>query len=182
MHDHVIQRLFGVGLALQSAIPLASSSNDVQRRLSDSVDNLHKVVREIRTTIFDLHGAGAVGLWQRLDEAIAQFSAPDISTDVHMSGPLFRITGQLADHAEAVVREAVSNAVRHASPRALTVDVRVDDYLTIEVSDDGTGIPDVSSSRGLANLKRRAAQAGGTLSVERRPRGGTRLTWSAPVR
>ncbi len=46
----------------------------------------------------------------------------------------------LADHAEAVVREAVSNAVRHAHATTLTVTVKVDDDLSIEVVDNGRGI------------------------------------------
>src|SRR4029077_21279953 len=75
LHDHVIQRLFAVGLALQRTVPRVRST-EVQQRLSDSVDDLQGVIQEIRTTIFDLHGAPAEStrLRQRLDEAIAQFS------------------------------------------------------------------------------------------------------------
>lgn len=75
LHDHVIQRLFAIGLSLQATIPRARSS-DVQQRLSEYVDDLQAVIAEIRTTIFDLHGptTRTAGLRQRLDEAIAQFS------------------------------------------------------------------------------------------------------------
>ena len=55
LHDHVIQRLFAIGLALQGTIPRARSP-EVQRRLSGSVDDLQGVIQEIRTAIFDLHG------------------------------------------------------------------------------------------------------------------------------
>ena len=75
LHDHVIQRLFAVGLALQGTIPRARSP-EVQQRLMDCVDDLQGVIQEIRTAIFDLHGgsSGVTRLRQRLDEAIAQFS------------------------------------------------------------------------------------------------------------
>ena len=68
LHDHVIQRLFAVGLALQGTIPRARSA-EVQQRLSDCVDDLQQVIQEIRTAIFDLHGAsaGTTRLRQRLD-------------------------------------------------------------------------------------------------------------------
>ena len=58
---------------------------------------------------------------------------------MHYVGPLSVVDAGLADHAEAVVREAVSNAVRHSAARTLTITVRVEDELLIEVVDDGCG-------------------------------------------
>ena len=77
LHDHVIQRLFAVGLALQGTIPRARSP-EVQQRLMDSVDDLQGVIQEIRTAIFDLHGgsSGVTRLRQRLDEAIPNSRPP----------------------------------------------------------------------------------------------------------
>ena len=183
MHDHVIQQLFAIGLSLEGTIPRARSV-EVQRRISDNVEGLQQVIREIRSTIFHLHGGGSTGpkrLSQRLDEAIAQFAGPDIRTNVHMAGPLSVLDPVLADHAEAVVREAVSNAVRHGHATVLSVDITVDDYLSIEVVDDGVGIGDIARRSGLANLRSRADEVGGTFTVERRAEGGTRLWWSAPL-
>jgi len=87
----------------------------------------------------------------------------------------------LADHAEAVVREAVSNAVRHGAATEVTVLVRIDDDLSIEVLDNGCGIPEDVTPSGLDNLRRRAAESGGTFHVGRAARGGTVLRWSAPL-
>ena len=56
------------------------------------------------------------------------------------TGPLSVVGDTLAGHAEAVVREAVSNAVQHANASNLHVTVKVDDDLSIEVEDDGRGI------------------------------------------
>ncbi|HYS38202.1 MAG TPA: ATP-binding protein, partial [Pseudonocardiaceae bacterium] len=82
---------------------------------------------------------------------------------------------------EAVVREAVSNAVRHGGPTELVVTVSVNDELVIDVTDNGVGIPDTVARSGLHNLSTRADECGGSCSVERRAAGGTRLLWSAPV-
>jgi two-component system, NarL family, sensor histidine kinase DevS len=87
----------------------------------------------------------------------------------------------LADHAEAVVREAVSNAVRHARATTLTVQVAIEDDLRIEVTDDGCGMPDEITGSGLTTLRRRAEQVDGAFTVERPPGGGTLLRWSAPL-
>ncbi len=182
LHDHIIQRLFAIGLALQGAIPRARST-EIQQRLVDSVDQLQDVISEIRTAIFDLHGGapGTTRLRQRLDEAIGAFAGSDIRTTTQFVGPLSVVSAELADHAEAVVREAVSNAVRHGGAHALAVNVRVEDDLVIEVIDDGCGIPAEVTESGLMNLRRRARQVGGELVLRQAPGGGTAVCWSAPL-
>ena len=182
LHDHVIQRLFAVGLALQGTIPRARPP-EVQQRLSGCVDDLQEVIQEIRTAIFDLHSAksGTTRLRQRLDEAIGQFSSPELRTTVQFVGPLSVVDAGLADHAEAVVREAVSNAVRHANATTLTVNVKVDDDLTIEVVDNGCGISGDITGSGLTNLRRRAEDVDGAFTVEHVATGGTLARWSAPL-
>ena len=182
LHDHVIQRLFAVGLALQGTIPRARAP-EVQQRLTSCVDDLQEVIQEIRTAIFDLHGgqSGITRLRQRIDEAVAQFANSDLRTSVQFSGPLSVIDAALADHAEAVVREAVSNAVRHARASTLVVSVVVEDDLCIEVTDDGRGIEGDITGSGLTNLRRRADDVGGTMSLDPVPTGGTKLRWSAPL-
>ncbi|MGZ8808315.1 MAG: sensor histidine kinase [Mycobacterium sp.] len=182
LHDHVIQRLFAVGLALQGTIPRARVP-EVQQRLTDCVDDLQQVIQEIRTAIFDLHGAssGVTRLRQRLDEAVAQFANAGLRTTVQYMGPLSVVDVTLADHAEAVVREAVSNAVRHAEAVSLAISVAVEDELTIEVVDNGRGINGEITGSGLTNLRKRADDAGGAFTVESVPTGGTKLTWSAPL-
>lgn len=182
LHDHVIQRLFAAGLSLQGAIPRARSV-EVQQRLADTVDELQRVIQEIRTTIFDLHGSspGTTRLRQRLDEAIEAFAGQGLRTTVHFVGPLSVVDAPLADHAEAVVREAVSNAVRHSGAHTLTVNVRVEDELSLEVIDDGCGMPADVTASGLNNLRARAEQVGGTLTLNAEPGGGTVLRWVAPL-
>jgi two-component system, NarL family, sensor histidine kinase DevS len=182
LHDHVIQRLFAVGLSLQGAIPRARVP-EVQQRLSDCVDDLQEVIQEIRTAIFDLHGSssGTTRLRQRVDEAIAQFASPEVRTTTQFVGPLSVVDVTLADHAEAVVREAVSNAIRHGKATTLSVSVTVGDELAIEVVDNGEGISGEITGSGLANLQKRAQEVGGSFTIETVAKGGTTLRWSAPL-
>jgi signal transduction histidine kinase len=55
------------------------------------------------------------------------------------------------------------------------------DEFTLSVTDDGVGISPSGRRSGLRNLARRAAALGGTLRVEDRSGGGTRLVWRVPL-
>lgn len=180
LHDHVIQRLFAVGLSLQGTIP-RTRPNDAQQRLTECVDELQAVISDIRTAVFDLHGGTVTRLRQRLDDVLAQFGSANVRTEVHYSGPLSVVNSTLADHAEAVVREAVSNAVRHGHATAITVRISVDDDLCIDVIDNGCGIGDTGTESGLANLRRRVRECSGEFSVSTGEAGGTELRWCAPL-
>jgi signal transduction histidine kinase len=182
LHDHVIQRLFAVGLSLQGTISRAESL-EIQQRLSTATDDLQEVIEGIRTAIYDLHGeGGTTRLRRRLEAAVAQMTTDSgIRASIRITGPLSVLGAELAEHAQAVVREAVSNAVRHGRPSTITVEIAVDEDLTITVADDGVGIPDDVSRSGLENLAARAARVQGRLTVRPGESGGTVLVWSAPL-
>lgn len=109
------------------------------------------------------------------------FPGSGIRTSVQSAGPLSVGNAAPADHAEAVVREAVSNAVRHSGSTVVAVTITVDDDLVIDVRDDGRGIRADVTGSGLANLAQRARDAGGSFAVQPFPEGGTVLTWRAPL-
>ena len=119
---------------------------------------------------------------RRLHEIVAETTADSgLRTTVHMSGPLSVIDASLAEHAEAVLREALSNAVRHAGAETVTVSISVYDDLAIEVADDGKGFEENVATSGLANLAARAREVNGHCTVDSTLGGGTTLRWSAPL-
>lgn len=181
LQDHAIQRVFAVGLALQGTIPRARSP-EVQERLNSAVDDLHGVVQDFRTAIFDLRrkDTDAAGLRKRLDDVIGRLSQ-DLATTVQYKGPLSVVEGALAEEAEAVVTEAINNAVQHAAATKLAIAVEVADELCIDVVDNGRGLPDDIAETGLMKLRRRTQSIGGTLNVGGASGGGTRLRWVAPL-
>lgn len=183
LHDHVIQRLFAVGLTLQGAAPRARVPA-VRESIYSSIDDLQEIIQEIRSAIFDLHAGPSrtTGLRHRLDKVIDQLAIPALHTTVQYTGPLSVVDTVLANHAEAVLREAVSNAVRHANATSLAINVSVEDDVRVEVVDDGVGISGDITESGLRNLRQRADDAGGEFTVENMPTGGTLLRWSAPLR
>ncbi|MEU7817812.1 GAF domain-containing sensor histidine kinase [Pseudonocardia sp. NPDC049154] len=184
LHDHVIQRLFATGLKLQSTMRRAVRS-DVQDRVRQAVDELDETVREIRTAIFDLHGAdqGGGGVRRRLLDTVDEIVAGSAMTpSIRTSGPVDTLVpAELVPHLLAAVREGTTNAVRHSGGRTVTVTLEAGADLALQIVDDGTGMPEDVARSGLHNLAERAEELGGTLEVRRRPGGGTRLTWRIPL-
>lgn len=184
LHDHVIQQLFAAGLDLQGTIALTRSP-EVIARLDHTVDDLQDVIAEIRATIFRLKSRSALdsGFRQRMQQLVGRLTENrDIVTTVQVHGPMMVLDHELAEHAEAVIMEAVSNACRHSGATRLTVEVRAADELSIAVTDNGHGIPADNHRRsGLANMLDRAHQVGGTCQITSPPQGGTRVHWIAPL-
>ncbi|QBS46578.1 histidine kinase [Nocardia sp. CS682] len=185
LHDHVIQRLFAVGLSLQGTMQRARMP-EVKSRLAETIDDVQAIVQDIRHSIFDLQSnttADSSKYRKHLHGIIVDMTADTgLRTTVRLAGPVTVLAPPLSDDVEAVLREAVSNVVRHASATTVAVELKIRDDVTIEVTDDGTGVPADSTRRsGLANLAARAEQAGGTFSIDNNPGGGTVLRWSAPL-
>lgn len=185
LHDHVIQRLYASGMSLQGTMRLVNGP-DARGRIQKVVEQLDETVRDIRTSIFDLHTEGAHrqgSLRRRLLDVTTDVAADTgPSPSVRMSGAVDTLVPpDIAEHAEAVVREGVSNAVRHARASWIAVTVEATDDLVIEVVDDGVGIPDGVARSGLSNVEQRAVACNGTVTVAAKPGGGTRLSWRVPL-
>ncbi|WP_245811996.1 GAF domain-containing sensor histidine kinase [Actinophytocola xinjiangensis] len=185
LHDHVIQRLFASGMSLQGIVRLIDEP-EARSRVTHVVGYLDETVRELRTSIFDLHttdAAGPVSLRRRMLDIVAELSTDvEVSPSVRISGTVDTLVPEvIAEHALAVLTEGVSNAVRHARARDITVTVEAGTELTIDVSDDGIGLPADVVRSGLLNVERRAVDLGGSAAVEPRPGGGTRLVWRIPL-
>ncbi|QIS03712.1 GAF domain-containing protein [Nocardia brasiliensis] len=185
LHDHVIQRLFAVGLSLQGTAKRASTP-EVATRLTETIQDIQSIVQEIRHSIFDLHSsttADAPTLRKRLHSVIAEMTADTgLRTTVRLAGPVSVLAPPLSEDVEAVLREGLSNVVRHAAASTVSVQLSVRDDVTVAITDDGTGLPEqVPRRSGLANLAARAEQAGGSFDIRATNAHGTVLRWSAPL-
>ena len=186
LHDLVIQRLFATGMQLESASRLVQHP-EALGRVRRAVGDLDETIREIRSTIYALHadpGEEPTSLRARLLEVL------DAGTEQLGFTPSFRVSGlvdtavpgDVAEHLLAVLREALSNAARHAAASRVDVSVDVDKALRLQVRDDGSGLTEGGRRSGLAHLAERAQQLGGTFTAGRPPQGpGTALLWSVPL-
>ncbi len=185
LHDLVIQRLYATGISLQGSVGLIGAP-EVANRVSQAVDALDETIRDIRTSIFELQArpqAAPAGLRSRIVEVADEMAellgfAPTLRLD----GPLDNgVPADAAEHLLGVLREALSNAARHAGASAVDVEVRATDALSLTVTDNGTGIKPGGRRSGLVNIERRAAECGGWLRVGSAAGGGTRLEWQVPL-
>ncbi|MEV2228339.1 GAF domain-containing protein [Streptomyces phaeochromogenes] len=194
LHDLVIQRLFATGMMLESA-QRRSAVPEVRQGVGKAVDELDVTIQEIRTAIFALQQEPAevpTGLRTRVLREINMAAVPlGFKPSHHFVGPVDMVVGELtAKNLIAALREALSNAFRHAG--ASRIDVTVDATVRLPdgrpgvrltVTDDGVGIPEGGRRSGLKNLARRAESLGGDSwygpgSGENG--GGASVVWEAP--
>jgi signal transduction histidine kinase len=183
LHDVVIQRLFATGLHLQTAARLAIRS-EVADRIASSVDDLDTTIREIRTAIFELRKPATAALRSELRATVAAAAEPlGFRPELELAGPIdSSVPEQVRPDLLAVVREALSNVVRHARASQVRVAVTAADHrLTVTVDDNGVGVAGVEEGGGLANLRERAFGYGGTFTLQPGPTAGTVLEWSVPL-
>ncbi|SED83955.1 GAF domain-containing sensor histidine kinase [Streptomyces sp. Ag109_O5-10] len=189
LHDLAIQRLFATGMTLQSAGRFIEHSEAAERVLR-AVDDLDETIKIIRSTIFGLRareGGVGSGLRARAVRVAGEAaSALGFAPSVRMEGLLDTdVSGEVADHAVAVLSEALTNVARHARAGRVEVVVETDGReLVLTVRDDGVGIPPGGRRSGLRNMAERAAELGGRLDWDcpgEPGGGGTTLVWRVPV-
>ncbi|MFF8941604.1 GAF domain-containing protein [Streptomyces sp. NPDC014864] len=189
LHDLVIQRLFADGLTLQAVLGRVGDQPQAADRIQRVVDDLDDTIKVIRTTIFGLQHRDRPGRGTGLRARLLTLT--DEATTILGFGPSLRMTGLLdtdvpaghAEHLLAVLREALSNAARHAHASAVEVTAEATDgTLRLSVADNGRGIdPAVTRRSGLANLRSRAEELGGGLEIGPREPSGTVLRWTVPL-
>jgi signal transduction histidine kinase len=185
LHDTVIQRLFAIAMTLMSAIKI-TQKRDVAVRVQRAVDDLDDTIRQVRSTVFALQATGddEPTLRRRLfgvvdDAAESLGFAPSVRLDGLLDTLVDEGTGE---HLIAVLREALSNAARHARATHVDVSVVVGADLLLCVADDGVGVPATGRRSGLANMASRAESLGGEFEVRPGETGGTILEWRVPLR
>jgi signal transduction histidine kinase len=186
LHDTVIQRLFAIGLSLQS-IAGAAANEGLKNRIARAIADLDDTIRQVRSSIYELGSTDAdQGMRARINSLVRELN-PVVGFDVHVSfdGSVdAAISDQIAEHLLAVIREAVTNIGRHAEATEASLRLSASNgFCRLEVSDNGRGIDasDSHSGFGLTNLLRRAEKLHGTFSVESFRAGWTLLTWQVPL-
>lgn len=186
LHDLVIQRLFATGMSLQAAVGLMPEGQAAVR-VGQAVDALDETIHDIRSSIFMLQTQVAQepspGLRARLMAVTDEMTqALGFAPSLRLDGSLEEaIPGEVADAMLLALREALSNAARHAHASRVDVAVSAGNELILVVQDNGSGIGDVTRRSGLANLRHRAEELGGQLLLGQAERGGTRLEWRVPL-
>ena len=178
LHDGAQQRLVSLGVQLRR---LQLSLPREAQILSPALD---QIVGEVGAAIADLRQIAAGVRPARLDDGLAaalRDLARSSPVPVDVEAPGERVAASVEAAAYFVACEALTNAVKHASPSRVEVRAaRENGTLHVSVADDGVGGAVVRRGSGLAGLRDRVAAHGGTFEIVSPRGGGTRVEVAIP--
>ncbi|MGW5943404.1 sensor histidine kinase [Streptomyces celluloflavus] len=119
-----------------------------------------------------------------IDQLAAATTQAGVRVDVHWSGELRQLPPDVELSAYRIVQEAVTNVVRHASAGFCQVTIACrDDALSLEIVDNGRGMPDSTTDRGfgITGMRERVRLLHGRFSAGPRPEGGFRVAADLPA-
>ena len=186
LHDGIIQSLFAVGMNLQSTA-LMSGSPETSRRVDKAVDELDRVIRDLRNYIFGLRpGILADRQLNQALEAIGEEvgSTLQIPIAVEVDGAVSAALSSRSHEIVQLTREALSNVTRHAQAQRAAVRLtRQGANAVLTIEDEGVGFDprEASSGSGLRNMRERAAAIGATLHISSATGKGTKLRFTFPA-
>ena len=189
LHDNVSQTLYAVTLTLESVHKNMTAAPAIEQRLDQCMAELRRLNQEVRAYLRDLEPSTVqrAPLAQALAETLASAAGDGaVTVDQKLDDEAVAlIPPQHAVEIVNIVREAVSNSVRHGRASRVTVRAaRGEREIALAISDDGIGFhpgPGGSSGHGLGNMRARAAALGGSLQVDSAPGKGTRVLLTLPV-
>lgn len=185
LHDLVIQRLFATGLSLQGVGGDSSISQESLAMVQSSIDNLDATVQQIRTTIFALQEKLPIQdiRTQVLSEIASLNSIAGFKITYSFQGPVDTVIGsELASQVIPVIRELVTNAIRHSGASAIDLVLLTNQtYCEVRVVDNGKGYVQGERKSGLLNLEKRALARGGEFEIIKDSIAGTRTMWRASL-
>lgn len=190
LHDNVVQRLFATGMELDVVSRRVQSEE--ASRIFRVIEQLDEIIAEVRRAVFALGSEEAQrqGTLRQTVLEIAERAqelgglAVEATVDTLINS---KLPPRIGAEMLSVVREAMSNVVRHSQATSAYLCVEIvsnPEVLRIVVGDNGIGIgtgEDLSEGNGLRNLRTRAVSIGGSLEIVSSSQSGTRLTWVVPL-
>jgi signal transduction histidine kinase len=181
IHDAISQHLFGlrmIAAGMRRADPGNQPARAIERISEEALRDMQVLLIELRPASLD-----GAGLAPALAEICAAYhdrlgvtvdaGLDDVTVPAPVEHALLRI-----------LQEACANAVRHGHARRLTVSLtRQDGHVELAVRDTGTGFDPAAphAGSGLAHIRDRAAELGGTVDIDSAPGRGAALTVRVPV-
>ena len=184
LHDSVLQSLYAIGLNLKAALRVSSQHTTYDKHSGEEVvDQINHLILEIRSMIRGLEG-GTVQKFNLASELVTlrgiykQAGRVQITLDIQPDA-IEVLTKEEEQEILNIVREALSNCVRHANATRATVSIRMrGTTIRVSISDNGMGFlmaDQQPRGYGLANMDARAKKLGGTMRVQSRIGRGTHI-------
>ena len=167
--------------------PLAQKCQGMGNLIDTAVDNVGRIITDLRPSILDHRGLWAALSWQ----AQELINSAELQADVqmHIAAGVGHPQGGQATAVFRIFQEMLSNVARHAHAGSLSIRVLVDQppqpVLYIEVRDDGVGATreelNSPQSYGVAGMRERAGYFGGKLTIDGLPGQGTCVKLTMPL-
>lgn len=192
LHDQLGQSLVALKLKLE-VLRESPDSSDARARWDHAIDQVDEAIEDTRTMTFELCPPILydLGLEAALEWLVAEMSGHnDIDMEVTTDGDSGALDEESRSFLFQAARELLTNAIRHARPRRIGLDVRHGEgEIIIKVKDDGIGIElDQLGSRwssgsgfGLFNLRERLNHLGGRLQFTSGAGSGTQVLLALPL-
>jgi signal transduction histidine kinase len=188
LHDTLLQNISGLNYQLEAceteSLPIAERKSNhletARRMVQRAQEDLRGTVWALR--VLPLHERTFAEALQALAEQLA--GGRETKITVATEGELPRLSEFVAGNLLLVAQEAVHNALKHARPAHITINVSAaanGQHITLVVSDDGTGFDSAARPRpntghfGLDGMRERIERLGGKLRIESQPGHGTTI-------
>jgi signal transduction histidine kinase len=192
LHDGIIQSIYGVGLAMENVSHmLGSDSSQAKNRIKHVIEDLNRIIRDIRTYILDLRPRQMdnENLLDGLKRLVSEYRANTLASAT-VNGAKARLDSLPQSHSTAlfhICQEALANVAKHAAAKRVSVNVwTTDERVVMEVRDNGKGfdseIINKSIGHGLANMQTRVRAVGGEVDISSVPGEGTTILAWVPRR
>jgi PAS domain S-box-containing protein len=187
LHDGIMQDIYAATLGLELALDTDEEPSETDQSIERVIDQLHTVVRNIRSYIFDLRPREFNG---SLTEAVTSLANEfqqnsQVPTDVEVVGNASpSLTTSMTVY--SITHECLSNIQRHAAATQVKIRLEFDDQAgELEVEDNGVGF-DASadrgqSHRGLRNMFARARSIDAEMNLDSSPGKGAKLKLRFPL-
>lgn len=184
LHDGLAPTLSSLQLQLGAARNLIRQDPaKAEALLNELGDDLRSATAEIRRLVYDLRPPlldelGLVGAIKSF-----RFPGPDFCFEVHAPEPMPDLPAAVEVAAYRIASEVLHNVVKHAQATECLVNIAVSDgSLTLSIADNGKGMDQVyTAGVGLASMRERAAELGGSLTVRTCQDGGACVTATLPL-
>jgi signal transduction histidine kinase len=187
----------GAGLTRMAMMSdLARKGAMPQTNLPDRLDAIYRNARSLARSVDEI-----VWAVNPRNDTVAQFTSyvvQDVEEFVHAGDLSLRLDvpdgpsderplpTHVRHHVCLAIREALQNVLRHAEATHVDFSIRVDDAsMNVAIRDDGVGFatdfPPAAEQDGLANMRHRLGEVGGSVAIASAPRSGTTVTFRVPV-
>lgn len=186
LHDGLGPLLASQMLILDSARTLMPADpaladdllSQLHQHIQTAVADVRRLVNSLRPAALD-----ELGLVAAIREGTADLQRGGLQIAIDAPTELGPLSASTETAAYRIVMEAVTNVVRHARARVcrISLSIEPDRSLRIVIRDDGAGIPgDAAYGVGLASMRARALELGGTLGIDSSAGNGTTITALLP--